>query len=76
MCLLLLTLASQLFIDPLLLCRNPGNSSILGGVPSCERGKVRDEVVGVDKVMSHQRIISYTKALVIILRVLGVIKGL
>lgn len=74
--LLLLTSASQVFIDPLLLCRSPGNSSILGGVPSCERGKVRDEVVGVDKVVSHQRITSYTKALAIILRVVGVIKGL
>lgn len=63
-----------MFVDPLLLCRSPGNSSILGGVPSCERGKVRGEVVGVDEVRSHQRIISDTKALAVILRAVGVIR--
>lgn len=35
---------------------------------------MRDEVVGVDEVRSHQRIISDTKAWAIILRAVGVIR--
>lgn len=35
---------------------------------------MRDEVVGVDEVRSHQRVISDTKAWAIILRAVGVIR--